>query len=82
MTRTVPEKCRGCGAPIAWVFSTKTPKPYASVPIDWDSAHAEVQQALKDGHRLNYGLGMVSHFTTCPKASDFSKSKKGPSNAT
>lgn len=77
LERTIPSPCRGCGAPLGWVYSTNRPKPFPNVPIDWDTLHAAEQIALKDGQHVDFRPGMKSHFTTCPKANFFSKSKKG-----
>lgn len=71
--RTVPCPCRGCGARLGWVYSTNRPKPFPNVPVDWDSLHAAEQLALKDGAHVDFRPGMKSHFTTCPKASQFSR---------
>ncbi len=81
--RPVPSPCRGCGKPLGWVYSVNRPKAFPNVPVDWDTLHAAEQLALKDGARVEFRKGIVSHFTTCPKASHFSKSSKGgkPSDA-
>ena len=79
-TRTIPDKCRGCGAPIAWVFSIKRPKSYANVPVDWVSLGASTQQFLKQGLHVDFDSGMISHFTTCSHAAQFSN--KGKKRAT
>jgi len=76
--RTVPCPCRGCGKPLGWVYSVNRPKPFPNVPIDWDTLHAAEQLALKDGQHVDFRKGMTSHFTTCPKASHFSKNKPKP----
>lgn len=75
--RTIPCPCRGCGARLGWVYSTNRPKPFPNVPVDWDTLHAAEQIALKDGARVEFRKGHVSHFTTCSKVEMFSKSKKG-----
>lgn len=71
--RNVPDKCRACQARIGWVYSVKTPKPHPSVPVNWDKLHAVVQNAIRNGERVEFGPGMESHFSTCPEASQFSR---------
>ena len=70
--------CKGCGAPIVWATSS-TGK---SIPLD---PRAKVYSVVPERGRLiaveplSAVIGerfMVSHFTTCPKANQFSGSKK------
>lgn len=65
--------CKGCGKPIVWAKTLEgkmiplDPKP----PIYWVEDDGNGGQAC---HRIREG--MVSHFSTCPNANDFSASKK------
>lgn len=64
MTNTT--NCRGCGQPMVWI---KSPK---GRPIPCDPA---VITVVTDAGEVV--KGRVSHFATCPKAKDFSRSKGG-----
>ena len=68
-------QCKGCGKPIVWAHIMKDGKRTGKkVPLDprpavyrlksWDDEEYEATQALQIE-------GMVSHFSTCPKASNF-----------
>jgi hypothetical protein len=72
-------ECRGCGAPITWAVTKEGTK----IPLDmrppvyeimslnpFDPASKLVAVRL-DKHRFG-----VTHFSTCPKANEFSASKK------
>ena len=74
--RPVPSACRGCGNPLGWVYSVNRPKDFPNVPVDWDTLSGGERVALKDGQHIDFRKGMVSHFLTCPKANEFSRSKK------
>lgn len=78
--------CKGCGRPIVWA---KLPSGGA-VPLDPKPA---VYRVLENGHgelvaeRANEDQEgqcwhLVSHFATCPKANQFSKSKPKPAELT
>ena len=66
--------CRGCGKPILWATTREGKK----IPLD---PKAPVYYVIGDGHDTPFaekttGGYFVSHFSTCPKANDFSGSKK------
>ncbi len=74
-------RCKGCDKRIVWGVDSKTGKP---VPLDpvaptyrvlkHDASGASVVELLpigEDGERAS----MVSHFATCPKASQFSSKR-------
>lgn len=76
-------KCRGCGAPIVWVYTTKgkhMPCDPMLVPY-WKKDKAPGKVVTTDGAVLSCefkgdsntisGMGYVSHFSTCPKAGSF-----------
>ena len=69
--------CRGCGRPI--VFGTLPNG--KRVPLD---PSAPVYAVSEDGTCDRVQGVMVSHFSTCSKANDFSASKRGsdPDDAT
>lgn len=61
--------CKGCGRPIVWARNTQTEK---RVPLDPKPVCYVVQEF--DGELICGPVtAMVTHFATCPKASDFSK---------
>lgn len=67
--------CRGCGATIVWV---ETPG-RVRVPIDPRPPIYRYNLDTGQGQKIERGLTDaygVSHFATCPKANEFSKSKK------
>lgn len=60
--------CKGCNKPIVWGLTEDGKR----IPLD-PSAPVYV----RDGEVVRRErLAMVSHFATCPKANDFSASKK------
>lgn len=70
------DPCKGCGRPIVWAMNTQTK---AFIPLDPAPLTYTVQKSAGDGPLICGPIeGMVSHFTTCPKANEFSgSSKKG-----
>lgn len=64
--------CKGCGNPIVWAVNPATGK---RVPLDPKAPIYRVVE-LPNGEcealRESDGELMVSHFSTCPKANDFS----------
>ena len=71
--------CNGCGAPIVWARLEGEPGKW--IPLDPKPAVYRViwQETGAYASRANGGefTGMVSHFVTCPKASEFSRAKRG-----
>lgn len=74
--------CRGCGKSILWAKDAVTQK---AVPLDTTPPVYLVTQTPENNFHLaranqkfNTGEPMffVSHFATCPKASDFSRNRK------
>jgi hypothetical protein len=72
--------CRGCGKPIIWGVTPEgkriplDPRPPVYV-VDYSAEAKEFVARLvplEDGVRTH----MVSHFATCPKASEFSGGRK------
>ena len=67
--------CRGCGAKVLWIKAKKADGTMGAIPLDPSAPVYEVDP-------VNPGVGertksaYVSHFKTCPKASDFSGGKK------
>jgi hypothetical protein len=76
--RSIPSPCKGCGKPLGWLYSVNRPMDHPNVPVDWDTLHAAEQIALKAGQRVEFRKGLTVHFSTCPKADHFSKSKRKP----
>lgn len=68
MTDTVP--CKGCGADMIWAETPDGKR----IPLD---AKAPVYFVTADGVATRAVGYYVSHFKTCPRASDFSASKRG-----
>lgn len=70
--------CRGCGKPIIWGIGENG----AKIPLDPRPACYDIQESAGAGLKLGEVLvtrsrrAMVTHFATCPKASDFSREKK------
>ena len=73
-------RCRGCGAPIVWAKGTEG----GAIPLDpraivYDVVEEtdgtlrarKVQRALRGDMKNGHA---VSHFATCPKANEFSRS--------
>ena len=69
--------CRGCGRPIIWAENENGKK----IPLDATAPVYQVTEEKIDTENRRYAIkvqrsgGYVSHFSTCPKASDFSKAK-------
>lgn len=69
---TVP--CKGCGKPIVWGLTPEGKR----IPLDprapvYDYA---TTPAMDGASAFRNRVAMVTHFATCPKASEFSQSKK------
>lgn len=64
--------CRGCGGPIIWAISPTG----ARIPLD---ARAPVYMVQTDqgSTRAVRSTHYVSHFCTCPNASEFSGRSRG-----
>lgn len=62
-------RCKGCDAPIVW---GRTSLGHA-VPLD---PKPPVYQLTESGALVRMTNAMVSHFATCPKANDFSGSRR------
>lgn len=74
----LPTRCRACQTEIVFVYSQKNPRAYPTVPVDWASLSEQARDAVKAGERVEFnGASMVSHFSTCPSAAEFSRHKKG-----
>lgn len=87
--KTTP--CKGCGKPMVYATITKTDGTEGVIPLDpcapvYD-LHADVAgdyfahrtlRRFKDSSVAGEPVqgSIVSHFATCPKAGDFSASKK------
>lgn len=74
---TEAKLCRGCGAPIVWAktlagrFIPLDATPVAEKPAD--KRYSLVNQDGADGPTaVPVFAQYVSHFTTCPKAAEFS----------
>lgn len=61
--------CRGCGRPIVWIETPDGKR----IPLD---PKPPVYRVTSDGRGERDRLCMVSHFATCPQASDFSASNR------
>jgi len=77
-------KCRGCGREIVWGRTVEgkpiplDPRPPIYLVTRQDGKMAlcaQVREGKRDGVLSGH---MVSHFATCPKAADFSGSRKEP----
>jgi len=69
-------KCKGCGAEIRWAKTADG----KFIPLQ-NCKHVYELKRTKDrgDTAIKYHLPMwISHFLTCPKANDFSGSKKNP----
>jgi hypothetical protein len=66
--------CRGCGKPIVWAVLVDGKK----IPLDPRPPVYDQIGTAKDGSPMvqRARTCMVSHFATCPKASEFSGSRK------
>lgn len=74
--------CKGCGRPIIWGETFEGKK----VPLDprapvYTFSGSDSGSGLRKILRLGSDEGIVSHFSTCPKANDFSASKRQPTAA-
>lgn len=76
-------RCRGCGAEILWI-TTKAGKAMTCNPVPvmyWEKSKAKGKVVTQNGLTLSCnfegnpddatGLGYISHFSTCPKATEF-----------
>ena len=63
------DRCRGCDRKVIW-GKTEAGK---TIPLD---AVAPVYVKMGDGTYMRHLEAYVLHFSTCPKANDFSGSKK------
>lgn len=67
--------CRGCGKKIIWAVTVDGKKiPLDPTPPTYGAA--DDSEIHTDGQFIGRSRAMVSHFATCPKANDFSGSKK------
>lgn len=64
--------CRGCGKGIIWATIQNNNK---KIPLDPRPSVYEYDQTSGECMQSSPAF-MVSHFATCPKANDFSASKK------
>lgn len=64
-------KCKGCGREIIW---GRTPEG-KSIPLD-TIAPVYVTHPQGGSSIVRHSTAWVSHFATCPKASEFSGSRK------
>lgn len=73
--------CKGCGREIVFATTSTGRK----VPLDPSAAVYQVEER-SDGNvsahlwKRSEGAPMVSHFATCPKADQFSASKRNGGN--
>ena len=67
--------CKGCGKPIVWAFITKNgARTGKRVPLDPRPIIYKINsfdEPVYEAKSILQADGMVSHFNTCPKASDF-----------
>ena len=71
------EACSGCGKPIVWAEITKEDGTRGRVPLDPRPAcYLTTPDAGDRTIGVRDRTAMVSHFATCPNASDFSGSKR------
>ena len=63
--------CKGCNKPIVWAEITKKDGSKGMIPLDPRPPVYDVDEV--EGKTVAYRsiAGMVTHFATCPKASDF-----------
>ena len=66
-------QCRGCGKEIVWGETADGKK----IPLDPRAPVYGIVTIRGQSEIVRTTLAMVSHFATCPKANDFSASKKG-----
>jgi hypothetical protein len=66
--------CRQCGCPLVFAEGPNG----KAIPLD---TRSPTYWVTKDGKAERAEGVFVSHFTTCPKASDFSARKKSPGSA-
>lgn len=72
MTAPLRRPCRACGAPLLFVQDAEG----KTHPLDTRSPTFRVERDLAGDEIAVRSDAMVSHFATCPKASDFSKGRK------
>ena len=75
--KTTP--CRGCGKPIVFVLVPHDDGKVVRVPLDLRAPVYTVTVWDQDGtpsEAVRLWIGGVSHFSTCPKAADFSAAKR------
>jgi hypothetical protein len=73
----VTKPCKGCGKMILWAQTTEG----KWIPLDTRAPTYSIADVKGMGLRALRSEGYVSHFATCPKANDFSASKKEPAGA-
>jgi hypothetical protein len=64
--------CRGCGVPIIFLADSEG----KIQPLDLQAPTWRIEQDLMGQEIAVRADALVSHFSSCPKADDFSKSKR------
>lgn len=64
--------CKGCGKEIVWAVTAEGRK----IPLDPRPPVYSLIDTPRGKEAVRTTLAMVSHFSTCPNANDFSGSKK------
>lgn len=73
MSERKTSPCRGCGKPIVWADDGHGGK----LPLDpRPPVYAVAYDAAGNAQATRHVTAMVTHFATCPKANDFSASRK------
>lgn len=71
-------KCRGCGKPVVWATAKREDGKLVKVPLDPRAPVYIVTQGPLGIEAVRHAAAMVSHFATCPKADQFSASRRSP----
>jgi len=70
-------QCRGCGANILWAHITREDGSEGRVPLDPSAAVYRIRRDAFGGISAERDREcLVSHFKTCPRASDFSRPRR------
>ncbi len=73
------DTCKGCGRKIIWAKAPSDDgKKIVKIPLDPAAPVYEIADRHPDYDHVRAKTAMVSHFITCPNASQFSGGNKKP----